>query len=585
MLPPSTRSAVHKRLAELSDDAEERGRHLSAGMPAPDSAVALEIERGAEAASARGARSAAGELLEAAARVEPDAEVAALRRIAAVGHHMAAADGRRAIALSSALIDELPAGPLRARALLVRASQEGRVDELLELARQAAAEAGGDAELQIEALATQGVLLVLLDRHEEAGVVLREAQEMCTPDVRRELRVQVLADLGDLAHHRGDPDAVALQREAVELEGGDVIPNANWSPTTGLGNTLTRSDRLEEARPLLEDRYRRALEAGDEESIASLSIFLAELELRAGDLERARRLADEGMALQEGSYGEDAQGASAYCRAMVAAYQGDVELARELAERGLAQCEGQEDAVFAAANRTALGFVEFSLGDNAAALDHVQPLMERFLKGESGDPGRRQSIAVPDAIEALVALGRLEQARDLLSAWEREGVRFDRPRIHATAARCRALLVAAEGQLDAALRHAEVALEHHRDLPVPFERARTLIVLGSIQRRVKQKAAARASLEEAVEILDGMGVPLWAGRARAELGRIGGRAASDGLTPTEQRVADLVAEGRSNKEVAGTLFVSVRTVEANLTRVYAKLGIRSRTELASRRGR
>jgi DNA-binding CsgD family transcriptional regulator len=82
-------------------------------------------------------------------------------------------------------------------------------------------------------------------------------------------------------------------------------------------------------------------------------------------------------------------------------------------------------------------------------------------------------------------------------------------------------------------------------------------------------------------ILEEMGVPLWAERARAELGRIGGRAATDGLTPTEQRVADLVAEGRSNKDVAAELFVSVRTVEANLTRVYAKLGIRSRTELAA----
>jgi DNA-binding NarL/FixJ family response regulator len=78
-----------------------------------------------------------------------------------------------------------------------------------------------------------------------------------------------------------------------------------------------------------------------------------------------------------------------------------------------------------------------------------------------------------------------------------------------------------------------------------------------------------------------MGAVLWADRARAELGRIGGRAASNGLTPTEQRVADLVADGRSNKEVAAELFVSVRTVEANLTRVYAKLGIRSRTELAA----
>jgi len=137
--------------------------------------------------------------------------------------------------------------------------------------------------------------------------------------------------------------------------------------------------------------------------------------------------------------------------------------------------------------------------------------------------------------------------------------------------------------LEDAIRHAERALEHHRELPVPFERARTLIVLGTLHRRAKQKAAARAALEEAIEILDGMGARLWAERARAELGRIGGRAAALGLTPTEQRVADLVAEGRSNKQVAAELFVSVRTVEANLTRVYSKLGIRSRSELAATR--
>jgi DNA-binding NarL/FixJ family response regulator len=157
--------------------------------------------------------------------------------------------------------------------------------------------------------------------------------------------------------------------------------------------------------------------------------------------------------------------------------------------------------------------------------------------------------------------------------------------VRATASRCRALLSAARADIEAALAHAEAALEHHRDLPVPLERARTLIVLGGIQRRLKQKAAARTSLEEALEILEAMGASLWAERARAELARIGGRTRSGGLTPTEERVADLVAEGRSNKEVADALFVSVRTVEANLTRIYAKLGIRSRTELASRRSR
>jgi DNA-binding CsgD family transcriptional regulator len=583
MLTPSSRRSVHERLAELAVDVEERARHLAAGSPTPEAGVAAQIEKGAEAAAGRGARSAAAELLEASARVEPDADRATLRRIAAVRHHIAGGDGRRAIALSNTLVQELPPGPLRARALIVRAAQEGRFDQLFEFARQAAAEAGDDRELLIEALDMQGVLLMLLDRPEEAGIALQQAQELCTPDVPRTLRIQVLSDYGDLAHHRGDPGAIALQREAAALEGDDLIPSANWSPTTLLGRSLMLNDELQEARPLLEERHRRALEAGDDEATASLSIMLAELELRAGSIERALRLADEGLALQKGSWGEAAQGASAYGRALVAAYQGDAGLANELAESGLAQCQAQADGIFEAANRSTLGFLEFSLGDDAAAVDRFSFLIERFRSGTAGDPGLRQNVHLPEAIEALIALGRLEEAEELLGVWEELGERFDRPRIRATAARCRALLGAAHGDLDAALVHAEVALEHHRDLPVPFERARTLIVLGTLHRRTKRKAAARAALEEAIEILDSMGARLWAGRARAELGRIGGRARSDGLTPTEQRVADLVAEGRSNKEVAEALFVSVRTVEANLTRVYAKLGIRSRTELAASR--
>ena len=213
-------------------------------------------------------------------------------------------------------------------------------------------------------------------------------------------------------------------------------------------------------------------------------------------------------------------------------------------------------------------------------------MAERFRAGQGGDPGVRENICVPDAVEALTGAGRLDDAEELLAAWEQAGERFDRPRIHATASRCRALH---RGRARRSRRRARSTPRPRFGTTtvfrVPLERARTLIVLGSIQRRVKQRAAARASLEEALASLEAIGARLWAERARAELGRIGGRARSGGLTPTEERVADLVAEGRSNKEVAEALFVSVRTVEANLTRIYAKLGIRSRTELASRRGR
>jgi DNA-binding CsgD family transcriptional regulator len=123
----------------------------------------------------------------------------------------------------------------------------------------------------------------------------------------------------------------------------------------------------------------------------------------------------------------------------------------------------------------------------------------------------------------------------------------------------------------------------HDHLPLPFELGRTLLVRGAVERRAKRKREARDTLTKASGVFDGLGAALWADKARAELARIGGRAPSSvDLTPTETRVAELVAAGGTNREVADALFVSVHTVEANLKRIYRKLGIRSRTELASK---
>jgi DNA-binding NarL/FixJ family response regulator len=140
--------------------------------------------------------------------------------------------------------------------------------------------------------------------------------------------------------------------------------------------------------------------------------------------------------------------------------------------------------------------------------------------------------------------------------------------------------LAAEGDLHGALEALEEGLRIHERIPVPFEHARTLLVLGTCQRRARQKAAARRSIQQALEMFRKLGARLWAERAEEELGRIGGRAASPlELTQMERRVASLVAEGLAN-QVADRLFVSVRTVEGHLTGAYRKLGVRSRTELA-----
>jgi DNA-binding NarL/FixJ family response regulator len=118
---------------------------------------------------------------------------------------------------------------------------------------------------------------------------------------------------------------------------------------------------------------------------------------------------------------------------------------------------------------------------------------------------------------------------------------------------------------------------------MPLERARTLLGLGSAQRRARHRRAARGTLERALAMFDDLGTPLWTAKARAELGRVGGRTSSpSGLTQTEQQVAALVAQGKSNKEVATALVLSVHTIEAALTSIYRKLDVHSRTEMARR---
>jgi DNA-binding CsgD family transcriptional regulator len=153
----------------------------------------------------------------------------------------------------------------------------------------------------------------------------------------------------------------------------------------------------------------------------------------------------------------------------------------------------------------------------------------------------------------------------------------------AVLARSSGLLRAARGDLEGAFASFEDALREHASTEEPFQHARTLLALGATQRRAKRRAAARATLEEALAAFERLAAPLWADKARADLGRIGGRAASRGdLTENERRIAELVAEGHTNREVAVALFVSEHTVEGALTRVYRKLGVRSRGELAVR---
>jgi DNA-binding NarL/FixJ family response regulator len=188
-----------------------------------------------------------------------------------------------------------------------------------------------------------------------------------------------------------------------------------------------------------------------------------------------------------------------------------------------------------------------------------------------------------DTIETLAALGDVELARVYLEQYERNARRFKSPEATAAALRCRSLLAASEGHPDDAVAAARSALDELEGYAYPFERARVLLALGSALRSSHQKAPARATLEEALTIFEGLGARLWAEKARVELLRISGRraAAPDDLTDAERAVAELAGNGHSNKQIAASLHMAVSTVEAHLSRVYRKLDVH-RAELATR---
>jgi DNA-binding CsgD family transcriptional regulator len=232
-------------------------------------------------------------------------------------------------------------------------------------------------------------------------------------------------------------------------------------------------------------------------------------------------------------------------------------------------------------NLAVLGFLEFSLGHHDRAHALFDPLVRGARAGGFDEPGTAWWLA--DEIESLIVLGEHDQAVALIDWLEERARAIDRPTGLAVAARSRALLLAAAGQTEEALAACDLALTQHDRVRVPFPRGRTLLVKGQIARRARKWGTARAALEASVDVFEQLGAALWAERARDELARVGGRPASPvELTEGERQIAELVADGRSNREVAAALFVSPKTVSASLGRVYRKLGVTSRTEMADR---
>jgi ATP/maltotriose-dependent transcriptional regulator MalT len=226
-----------------------------------------------------------------------------------------------------------------------------------------------------------------------------------------------------------------------------------------------------------------------------------------------------------------------------------------------------------------LGTLELSLDRPAEALAVARAATSATRHDGYREPALYLSFAIH--VETAIALGELREAEDLVDWIEERAVRLDREAVLAQVFRCRGLLAAARGDEAGATAAFERALaEHGRVAYRRFDLARTLLVQGETLRRFRRKRAARDAIDAATAIFDELGAALWSAKARRELARVSGRRSGDGLTVTERRVAELVAEGLSTKQIAATLVVSPKTVEGHLSRIYAKLDVRSRAQLA-----
>jgi DNA-binding CsgD family transcriptional regulator len=581
---PEQRRRLHRRLADTVSDPEERARHLALATVRPDAGVAALLDVAARAARARGAPDVAGELSEEAWRLTPGNGKADLarRRLDAAGHYVAAGESERARKLLEAVVEACPSRSDRAEALLrlgilhYHADDQATAVALLDEAREAS---GDDLILRSEieqhlswAVSVAGdilrgaeharVALELAERRQDAGALSRALAMVAI----------VNFFLG------GGVDTPMMQRSLALEEWTQPLP-VEWRPSFLHGYMLKQTGELQAAREVLEDVQSRLEIQGDETALPFLLSTLSELECWAGNLEGAAEHAETGhmLAVQTGQ--GLTQAFLLASRARVHALRGHADQARSLAGEGLAIAwrGGLYPAI--QFNTSVLAFVDLSLGHHVAVHAHLGPLADVLASIGMAEPGILRFV--PDEIEALVALGELERAASILDAFEARATALQRTWSLATAARCRGLVESARGAVPAATSALETALHHHEKLGEPFELARTLLVAGQIYRRNRQKRASKHALERALAIFERLGTPLWAAKARAELARVGLRPAAPlGLTPTEEQVARLVADGKTNREVAAELFLSRRTVEDNLSRIYRKLGVRSRAELA-----
>ena len=581
---PGERRRAHRALAEHTL-ADSRAWHLAAATIGPDDELAAELDRAAERAAGRGAHEAAADAMERGAQASSGLPARSGRLYAAgLAAAMGGAYERSAALLEAASEIDDPAMRALSRHLLAMVTLNGGIRNGLDNHRMLTTEAE-----RIEPI--DPAMAALL--HADAGVTAtvvglcdlvlgsgERAVAVLPPDAPPSVRCQTHAIHGmGLALKGRTAEAAAALDRADELL-GEVEPVSAAAQSISFA-CMARFCTGQE-RALREQTRGLAASARQSRSLGILPWFqlqTADAAYRLGDWEEAESAIEDAIANAEVSGQRGPLAIAMIIRGRIHAARGRERAARDDARSGVEIAAPVAYGSVRIWSVACLGFLELGLGhpeEAIAELEQARALAEMA--------GLRDPVLVPwapDLVEAYTRGGRAEDAAQLAATLGDQAERSEAPIAAALAARCRGL-IAAEGFEQ----EFERALALHREAGLPLEQARTLLSYGSRLHRARRRVEARKRLREALEIFERLGSPLWSDQARAELRAAGAvdRARygdPEELTAQEVRVARAVARGGTNREVAAELFLSPKTIDFHLGRVYRKLDIHSRAELAT----
>jgi DNA-binding CsgD family transcriptional regulator len=572
------RQALHLALADVAGDETLRARHLALSAPAQDAEVAGIVAAAAASAARRGAAHDAADLAEHALRLTPEPAAEYPGRLLALAQCLAnVGEIPRVTELLGPRIGELPAGGLRAHAHLLL-GEDANLLEHEDHLEQALAHSRDDPALRATALATKSLLLavVRVERISEAEALGAEAQRLARsagPEVARHAR-QSLAWARILGGH---PVQELTERAPGAAAGNYSLYEISIDRPAAV--QLAFAGRTGPAQAALRPLLALAEERGEARFSSILTLHLCELALRAGELREGSRLLDEWA---ESGVLKGQRTSYLRCRALLASLHGCPD-----------EAERWADAAAPAAGDPGIKWdqLEVLRARGIAALFAHEPERAAGALGQVWEHTLREGVAdpgafpvAPDLVEALVWLSRTAEADTVTCRLRDLAERRDHPWALATASRCAAVVRLAAGYDERTAARLADAAASYGELGLRFDRARSLLWLGRETRRARKRTAARRALETAGAEFDVLGSPGWAGQARAELDLLGARRAAPAgsLTAAEQRVVDLAASGLANKQIARRLYVAVHTVEVHLAHAYAKLGVHSRAQLASR---